>query len=339
MNAPLVSVVLPFFRDKLVVEAVDSILNQTFRDIELIAIDDGSDNGVSDLLRHIRDPRFQLVTRPRNGGAGAARNDGVGLARGRYIAFQDGDDISYPDRLRKQLETLHRNPRLVGCGCACHYGEGKDEHFVPTHPVDLRWEMIFNSYVVFPTVMVRAEIAKRVEFTRMSAAQDYLWLYHVMESGDFLNLPDLLFHYRMQPTSLSKLRAQAQITNGNRCRGLFAANTGIHCDDREIELLEWLGWPRQEPWPSVAKLEEAAILLRRLYGGFVERYPERRRQIRKAAAARLRLATTLSAELGPGAYRAFRSLTRSSLGMSHDPLLLAKCILRSSTRSIRRRAR
>ena len=114
MNSPAVSVVLPFYRNPLVREAVDSILSQTFRDFELIALDDCSGNGVADLLADIRDPRLRLVRRERNGGENATRNHGIELARGRYIAFQDHDDISYPSRLETQVRFLDAHPAVLG---------------------------------------------------------------------------------------------------------------------------------------------------------------------------------------------------------------------------------
>ena len=333
MTQPLVSVVLPFYRNPLVVEAVDSILAQTLGDLELIAIDDGSDNGVADLLRGIQDPRFQLIVRPANGGVSAARNDGIRLAKGTYIAFQDSDDISYPNRLERQIEALERNPSLVGCGSACHYGESKAEHGLPSDPRHLRWEMIFNSHVIFPTVVVRADIAKRNEFPGIPASEDYLWLYQVMESGDFTNLPEYLFHYRMQQTSLSKVKEAAQISHGNQCRSLFAAKSGVVCTEREIQLLEWLGWPRHESWPSVRDLREAADLLGRIATGFLRTYPEAGDFVRSSAVSRLRYATTVSANLGPGAYFAWRSLVGALLpDMRHDPALLAKCLVRGASR-------
>lgn len=336
MTQPVVSVVLPFYRNPLVVEAVESILSQTLADLEVIAVDDGSDNGVAELLSTITDPRFHLVVRPSNGGVSAARNDGVRLAKGRYIAFQDSDDISYPTRLERQVEALEANPSLVGCGSACHYGDGKRNHVLPGDAVSLRWEMIFNSHVIFPTVMVRSAVAKENPFPEIPASEDYLWLHQVMRSGDFLNLPEILFHYRMQQTSLSKLKVEAQIANGNRCRSLFAADAGFDCTPRQVELLEWLGWPRHEAWPSVASIEEAADLLGKLAESFVRRHPDRTEFVHSSASARLRYATTISADLGPGAYFAWRALAVSGSRSRHDASLLLKCALRGAKALVRK---
>jgi glycosyltransferase involved in cell wall biosynthesis len=310
-------------------EAVDSILAQTFQDFELIAIDDCSDNGVADLLADIADPRLRLVRRKNNGGENATRNHGIELARGRYIAFQDHDDISYPTRMATQVRFLDENPAILGCGTACHYGETKVVHTSPTDPRQLRWEMIFNNHVMFPTVMTRLEVARKHPFGDMVATDDYRWLFEVMAEGDFVNLPEIVFHYRMQPTSLSRERAETQLANLDICRARFARDVGVECDEREIRLLRWLGTPREEAWPSVADLDAAADLLLRLVRAFLDRHPGESAPMKASALGRMRYATTVSATYGWSASLAYRRLRKSLADRPGvDELkLLAKCLL------------
>jgi glycosyltransferase involved in cell wall biosynthesis len=329
MSSPTVSVILPFFRNPLVAEAVSSILAQTFVDFELIAIDDCSGNGVADLLRGISDPRLRLVEREVNGGENATRNHGISLARGKYVAFQDHDDFSYPGRLAAQVEYLESHPDVLGCGTACHYGDEKVHHTAPEETRELLWSMIFNNHVMFPTVMVRTEVAQRHPFGNMVATDDYRWLFEVLAEGKFANLPEILFHYRMQPTSLSREKAEVQLANLDICRARFAATVGVECGTDEIRLLRWLGTPRQEPWPSVERIDAAGELLRRLVDGFLARHPGAESPIRSSARDRLRFAATVSANLGPRVWRSYRR-HRARLGMpfSADEAKLAlKCAL------------
>jgi glycosyltransferase involved in cell wall biosynthesis len=329
MRAPAISVILPFYRNPLVREAVDSILSQTFQDFELIALDDCSGNGVAELLAHIQDPRLRLVRRERNGGENATRNHGIELARGRYIAFQDHDDVSYPTRLETQFRFLEAQPAILGCGTACHYGETKVVHATPVDSRQLRWEMIFNNHVMFPTVMTRSEVARRHPFGDMVATDDYRWLFEVMAEGDFVNLPEIVFHYRMQPTSLSRERAEIQLANLDICRARFARDSGVECDEREIQLLRWLGTPRGETWPSIADLDAASDLLDRLVRAFLARHPGDDAPVRNSALDRMRYATTVSASHGLRAFRAYHRLRKAS-GENPDAAevkLLAKCLL------------
>jgi glycosyltransferase involved in cell wall biosynthesis len=102
-------------------EAVDSILAQTFHDFELIVIDDGSADRTLELLAEYSDPRIQVIHSESNLGAGAARNRGLHLARGKYIAVQDADDTSVPDRLAQQVAYLEAHPDVGLIGATQFY--------------------------------------------------------------------------------------------------------------------------------------------------------------------------------------------------------------------------
>lgn len=329
MAPPLVSVVLPFYRNPLVLESVESILSQTFHDLELIAIDDCSGNGVADVLSKITDPRLRLIVRERNGGENVTRNHGVSLAQGKYIAFQDHDDISYPNRIAAQVAFLESNPSVAGIGTYCHYGQEKRVHVAPLTTRQMWWDMIFNNHVMFPTVMVRTEVARRHPFGDLVATDDYRWLYEVMQEGDFVNIPEIAFHYRMQETSLSKEKANIQLANLDLYRTHFAAASGTKCSAEETRLLRWLGTPRSTSW-DLDSLTAASRLLTRLLVGFQNTHPGDMEYSRSNALARLRYATTVSADCGIRAWINWNRF-RQSIGASirlDGVKLLAKCALR-----------
>src|SRR6187399_2447315 len=105
MPAPLVSVVMPVYNgERFVVEAVRSIVAQTFADFELLVVDDGSTDGTANLIatEQATDPRILVHRQPVNAGFKAALDAGCARARGRYIARMDADDISLPARLERQ---------------------------------------------------------------------------------------------------------------------------------------------------------------------------------------------------------------------------------------------
>jgi len=107
---PLVSVLLPVFNgESLIRGAIDSILAQTFRDFELIVVDDGSTDGTAAVLSEYRDPRVILLRHERNRGLIAALNTGLAVARGDYVARHDADDLSVPERLQLQSDFLNAN--------------------------------------------------------------------------------------------------------------------------------------------------------------------------------------------------------------------------------------
>lgn len=103
----MISVVLPAYnRRNTVRKAVESVLNQTERDIECIVVDDASTDDTAGVLTEISDSRLRIIRLTENSGACHARNVGVQAAKGEYIAFQDSDDCFHPDKLERQLAFL-----------------------------------------------------------------------------------------------------------------------------------------------------------------------------------------------------------------------------------------
>src|SRR5688500_9607984 len=118
-NSPIISVVLPVYNsENYIKEAIDSILNQTFKDFELIIINDGSVDRSAEVIQAIKDSRIVYVDQ-QNSGLAATLNRGIQMARGKYIARQDNDDISIPERLDMQVNFMENNPGVALLGtCA-----------------------------------------------------------------------------------------------------------------------------------------------------------------------------------------------------------------------------
>lgn len=111
---PKVSVIIPAYNnERYIGESVQSVLDQTFKDLEVIVVDDGSIDGTAATVRGMTDPRIRLISKP-NGGQASARNLGVRHATGSLIAFNDSDDVWTPRKLELQVPYLEANPAL-GC--------------------------------------------------------------------------------------------------------------------------------------------------------------------------------------------------------------------------------
>lgn len=110
-DEPKVSVVLPTYnRADVLSRAIKSVLNQTLSDIELIIVDDASDDHTYDVVQSFDDERIMYEKHAQNKGGGAARNTGISASRGKYIAFLDDDDVWYQEKLRIQLDSLENKP-------------------------------------------------------------------------------------------------------------------------------------------------------------------------------------------------------------------------------------
>ena len=211
-TGPAVSVVLPVYNCPLYVGgAIESVLAQTFADFELILIDDGSRDETPAVLRRYIDPRIMLVTQE-NRGLAATLNRGIDLARGRYIARQDQDDISLPERFAKQVAYLDAHPEcgLVGTWAEI-WREGARTDRAHRHPSDnstLKFELLFNNPFVHSSVMIRKSALARVGAystdRNRQPPEDYELWSRIAREYEVANVPELLHRYREVEGSMSR---------------------------------------------------------------------------------------------------------------------------------------
>ena len=132
----MVSIIIPTYnRAKTIGRSIESILNQTYRDLELIIVDDGSTDNTEEIVNRYmqNDSRIQYIKQKQNQGACVARNVGIDIAIGEYIGFQDSDDESLPERLETQIECLNiNNADICICGKRRIYPDGREE--IIQHP-------------------------------------------------------------------------------------------------------------------------------------------------------------------------------------------------------------
>ena len=206
---PAVSVILPAFNaEKYLGEAVDSILSQTFADFELIVVNDGSTDRTLEILRSNSDYRVQIITNDKNLGLAKSLNVGISKARGRYIARQDADDISLPERLQKQFEYMEKHPEVavLGTGRQTITGDGKIKVNDPPMKSPTFEDMLKSSRIVGASVMIRKECIDEAggydDFFRQ--ADDYdLWL-RLTKKYPAANLQDGLYVVRRNTSSLTR---------------------------------------------------------------------------------------------------------------------------------------
>jgi glycosyltransferase involved in cell wall biosynthesis len=202
---PLVSVVMPAFNvETYIVEAIDSILAQTYRHWEIIVVNDGSTDSTAALAERYasRDARIR-VHHQNNGGIAKARNVGWRLARGGYIAWMDADDVALPRRLELQVEFLKRNSDVGVLGGAYEEIDSKGRKtgrgFWPVRD-DYQIKEALSRYcsLADPTIMLRQELLENIGGYRdaFPVALDYdLWL-RLADITNFANLREVVVFYR-----------------------------------------------------------------------------------------------------------------------------------------------
>lgn len=212
LKEPKLSVVLPVYNcPDYVGEAIDSILNQTMTDFELIVIDDGSKDNSLEIIKQYPDQRIRLFTQE-NQGLAKTLNRGISLARGRYIARQDQDDISLPDRFTKQVSFLDANPdcALVGTWAEI-WKERSRTNRTLSHPINhsrIKFELLFDSQFVHSSVMFRKEIVEKegsysTDKDREPPEDFELWS-RLARKYVLSNIPEILLFYRELPGSISR---------------------------------------------------------------------------------------------------------------------------------------
>ncbi len=253
MAMPKVSVLLPVFNAADYVSAsIRSVLNQSFRDLELIVIDDGSTDSSAEVIRRAigNDPRVRFLSR---GNIGFARtlNQMLEITSGELIARLDADDEALPNRIATQVEFMDSHPDCVVVGGgAIHIdaeGDPLSLELYPEQHNEIEQRMLSGSGgIIHPSVMIRAETMRRCGGYSLDCPvvedQD-LWLRMALR-GRLANLPFPLIRYRVHPENMSFTSAAAA---GNR---LAEVLTRAH-RDRGIEppsIGDWVGVPLVDDW-------------------------------------------------------------------------------------------
>lgn len=218
--------------EKYVIEAIQSILNQTFQDFELIIIDDASTDRTVNLIRGILDERISLHTLPQNMGVGYANNYAVQLASGKYIAKMDADDISHPERLATQFEFLEKNAQVgivdsfvnffTESGSVEKSQRFKDYKDIYSSQINkyydsktLSKELFWFCNIVHSAVMYRRGLTKFFSYPLdMKICEDYSFFYRMNDKGIiFHKIPFFLLSVRLSENSITATKTEEMLIN------------------------------------------------------------------------------------------------------------------------------
>lgn len=248
---PTVSVIMPVYNTaQYVGEAIRSVLDQTFRDLELIVVDDGSVDGSETVVRSFDDPRIRFERQSPNRGVSRTLNRALELARGTYIARHDSDDVSLPDRLRKQVTVLDADPAIgiLGTYASTMTAAGDPFGAIEHHPITdapIRFAQFFDSAFVSSTVVFRRALLDRTggfdEVPERPVWDDYDMWSRLLRHTKAANIPEHLLRYRLLSTGLTGTTTHAQaMVREQRRRNVRAVIPNV--DDRTLELFAYIGF-------------------------------------------------------------------------------------------------
>jgi len=213
----MISVVMPAYNaSRFIAEAIESILNQTYRDIELIVVDDGStDNTVEIIKRYVdQDERVQLIQN-NHGGANKARNTGIERAKYPWIGCMDADDVAHPERFEKQFQAAEKDPDVIIWGTYIYQIniEGKKLGTIENGPTSRE---AFNAIdrtkspiqITQPTAIFKREVALKAGAydERVKGGQEIELWDRMAQYGPAQVIPEYLLNYRLHDQSISSKR-------------------------------------------------------------------------------------------------------------------------------------
>ena len=194
-------------------EAIESILNQSYTDFELLIADDASTDRTPDIIRSYRDSRIRVVHHESNRGVAYTRSRALPLAKGEYVAVLDADDVSYPYRLETQVAYLDSHPDVVLLGSSYEIiddqGHVINTAHAQTDPLSIRWHLLFGNCIAQSTVMYRlAEVLELGGYDdQVFVCEDYDLYVRIAARHPMAQLDEVLVQHREHPRSLDQVES------------------------------------------------------------------------------------------------------------------------------------
>lgn len=209
---PFISVLLPVYNGAdYLEEAIESILNQTYKNFEIIIINDGSTDDSVSIVKQFNDTRVRYYEQE-NHGLAYTLNRAIKLSRGKYLARQDQDDISLPERFEKQIAFMEAHPKVGMIGTWASILENKNlpkrSHKHSSSSLILKFELLFNNPFVHSSILIRKQALDEVGAystdTSRQPPEDYELWSRIARKFEISNIPEILHIYRNVPNSMSR---------------------------------------------------------------------------------------------------------------------------------------
>jgi glycosyltransferase involved in cell wall biosynthesis len=213
----MISILMSLYNEQKhwIIDSIDSILNQTFKQFEFIIINDNPENEELRILLNEyskNDKRIILIKNKLNIGLTMSLNLGLAIAKGKYIARMDADDISLPNRLADQFAFMEANPLVFLCGSNIIKFNNNKEFKVnlPKESLNIKSTLFLENCMCHPTFFFRNNKNIKKYDERFKYSQDYKFLVDNFEHGDFFNLDSYLLKYRISPNQISRKKLKEQ---------------------------------------------------------------------------------------------------------------------------------
>lgn len=285
LQPPDVTIVIPLFNgERFVVETLESVLEQTYENFEVVVLDDGSTDDGPVRAAEIPDPRVQVVSQ-RNRGVASARNDGAALAspRSGYLVFLDADDRWHPQTLEVLVDAIERRPDAAGAFVLADYVDSQGRPFQEGHfaahmrirpelrrgrlvardvEADLGIDQLFISNPVYPP---SCAIVRRTAFDTVGGfdgrflAEDWEFMTRLVATGPLVPIDRVLVGYRRHDANASGVRSRNVRGARQVWAAVYHAPGRSHASRTRLRAI----WRAHQRRAASRKLSEAGALLRR----------------------------------------------------------------------------
>ena len=244
---PLVTVFMPVYNsEKYLKEALDSIINQTYKNLEILLVDDGSTDHSVNIIKSYSDRRIRLIENGENKGIPYTRNVGLMEATGKYIAIMDSDDISHPLRIEKQVEYMENN-KHIDVAASYYYRFGwrfaRKVRSPFIHPNEIEIMLLFYNPIANPSTILRKETLDNYNLKynlNYFVSQDYQMWSQIIKVGKIGIIPEFLLKYRFGHENISKKSVEEKIIKRKKLIGDIQRDLLNHFDfelnDVELEI-------------------------------------------------------------------------------------------------------
>jgi glycosyltransferase involved in cell wall biosynthesis len=244
MPEPTLSIVMPVYNAAPYIrEAVQSLLDQTYKDFELIVVDDGCTDESINIIEEFGDERIRILRNERNSGIVFSRNRGTAAAHGRYIAPFDADDIARKDKFEKQIAFLEKNPdfAMLGSWVKIIDEQGRPagrKWKVNAPPEKIPAILLFRNYFAQSAMVIRREVLPEGYYSEgYDVVEDYKMWIDITSRYKAWNYPDYLLLYRVHSLSATNFKAQRMIERDKMIFRYIYQKLEIEPDEGQLSLL------------------------------------------------------------------------------------------------------
>ena len=244
MNVPKVSVLMPVYKTKpqFLKEAISSIISQSYKDFELIIVDDCPEDSRENIVSQYSDQRIRYYKNEHNLGISASRNKLLDLACGEYLAVFDHDNISDVRRLELEAGYLDKHPDVGVVSSQVEFFPGYRVTAFPSDNYSIKQHLVFENCVPHTALMLRSSVLRehgiRYE-SDYSPCEDFMLCLRLMRYTMFYNFPDILVKCRFYPENVSNTRYELMHDRGSLCRS-YAERHYSYFYRREYDAKYWI---------------------------------------------------------------------------------------------------